>query len=305
MSRPAWGRLAKTGATPEPGSVLAAFERACHLVAPDGEIVSLVLPEVGDGPLNIVVERPVRSQRLDRSGIFQGIQPGMDASLRGTCIQVGELEIVLDRAQIWEPRPDWERLRTHCAAITSRLVLLHACAVEQAPKESLLSLISQFPTLSRPARQDASGNGGHGWRDALPAAVMEGLRWLAAGWEGDDRQLQAGAACLAGLGGGLTPAGDDFLCGLMLWSWLAYPRPRPFCQMVASASELRTTTLSAGFLRAAADGQCSAAWHRLLGALEIGTDHDLAVATQDVLSHGHTSGADALAGFVWMGLQPV
>jgi hypothetical protein len=41
----------------------------------------------------------------------------------------------------------------------------------------------------------------------------------------------------------------------------------------------------------------------LLKALEGGSDEELVAAASAVLAYGHTSGADALAGFLWMGLR--
>ena len=40
----------------------------------------------------------------------------------------------------------------------------------------------------------------------------------------------------------------------------------------------------------------------LLAALAHGSDEEIAGAVQDVLAHGVTSGADALAGFLWAAL---
>jgi hypothetical protein len=108
------------------------------------------------------------------------------------------------------------------------------------------------------------------------------------------------AAQLAGLGSGLTPAGDDFLMGVMLRAWLTHPEPEPFCQQIVEIAVPRTTTLSAALLRAASRGECSAAWHTLLTALESGAQPQLEKAVQAILSHGHTSGADILAGFLWL-----
>ena len=134
----------------------------------------------------------------------------------------------------------------------------------------------------------------------VPAEIFQrSARALAAGWDGDHLQLIQGAAGLAGLGGGLTPAGDDFLIGLMLWAWLAHPDPASFCRALSQAAIPRTTTLSAAFLRAAARGECSAAWHALLAALGEGGEAEIAAAAQDVMRPGATSGAGSLAGFLW------
>jgi hypothetical protein len=124
-----------------------------------------------------------------------------------------------------------------------------------------------------------------------------------AGWAGDVGRLREGAAQLAGLGGGLTPGGDDFLCGAMLSAWLAHPRPGSLCRVIAETSASRTTTLSAALLWAAAEGECSAAWHALLDALAQGDDAGMNKAAQEVLIHGATSGADAMAGFLWAGTR--
>jgi hypothetical protein len=91
----------------------------------------------------------------------------------------------------------------------------------------------------------------------------------------------------------------------MLRAWLAHPEPRRFCQTLLDAAAPRTTALSAACLRAAADGQCTAAWHRLLAALEGGREEELAAATQEALAYGHTSGADTLAGFLWNPASPL
>jgi hypothetical protein len=123
---------------------------------------------------------------------------------------------------------------------------------------------------------------------------------MGAGSEEDLASLRSGAAQLAGLGGGLTPAGDDFLTGAMLWAWLAHPASAGYCATLLSASITETTILSAALLQAASWGECSAPWHDMLGALAGGSDAELERAVQGVLAHGHTSGADALAGFLWM-----
>jgi len=108
---------------------------------------------------------------------------------------------------------------------------------------------------------------------------------------------------LAGLGGGLTPAGDDFLAGTMLRAWLTQPTPRALCRALVTVAVPRTTTLSASFLRAAARGECSAPWHALLAAMgdepNSVVEAKITAAVQKILSHGATSGADSLTGFLF------
>ena len=260
--------------------VLARFRHACDLLTPGGDLVALVSPEVGDGPFNIVVDAP-----------FQDIEPDVLAVWDGQVMQIGRLKLSLRGATVWEPCPDWEMLSARRSPIVERLPRLWRIAQRYAPQESLLDLAA-------------------GWRAGRPApakmtpalvlsnTVQRAARALAAGWGGDPVQLTRGAAQLAGLGGGLTPAGDDFLTGLMLWAWLAHPDPRSFCCSLAETAAPRTTTLSAAWLWAAAGGQCSACWHQLLTVLAEGAE--LGPAARQVLSHGATSGADTLAGFLWV-----
>jgi hypothetical protein len=137
--------------------------------------------------------------------------------------------------------------------------------------------------------------------ESIGSAVAETVGLLSLGWEGDGTQLRIAASRLAGLGGGLTPSGDDFLVGVMIWAWLAHPMPERVCHPLLEASDLRTTALSGALLRAAARGECSLSWHHLLSALQGRPKDELVAAVRNVLRYGHTSGADALAGLIWTG----
>jgi len=256
---------------------LAVFERACNLVAPDGDVMALVIPQVGDGPFNVVVD--------GAAGCFDEIEPGAQAALEGERLRVGGLEVELGAATVWEPRPDWDALRALRTTIEPRLRLLRALCLRYAPAPGLLALLEPPPP-------------GDALAGAVLATVREAVAALRDGWGGDLARLQEGAVKLAGLGHGLTPSGDDYLSGVMLWAWLAHPDPAPFCRALSQAAAPRTTTLSAAFLRAAAQGECGAAWHALLAALGEGDEAEIAAAAQDIVRFGATSGADSLAGFL-------
>ncbi len=312
VSRPAKARLRRLAAGRSDVRVLAVFDRACDLVTPDGGIVALVLPEIGDGPLNVVVDGAV--------GIFDGIERDTPVTVEGTRLEIGGLRIDLGQAAVWEPRPDWEALRNRYAAISSHLPFLRALCSENNSVAA-----DSIPRTEERAMESATTfsffkvNAVHGYclqietgsllpllRDsprpanAVLSTAKTAAETLCKGWAGNVEQLREGAARLAGLGGGLTPAGDDFLTGVMLWSWLAHPDPSYFCQALADAAIPRTTTLSAAFLQAAARGECSAPWHALLAALDRGIDVEIAAAAQNVLARGATSGADSLAGFLYL-----
>jgi hypothetical protein len=261
--------------------VLAIFKCVCDLITDDGKVLAVVLPQIGDGPLNIVVTSSTTP--------FAGIGPGTRATLDGNRLLVGGLTVDLGEATMWEPCPEWARLRARRAVIVPRVTLLRAICVRHSPTGSLLKLLSDRLLNDTPPTPVLSV--------AQKAAVT-----LWDGWKGHLDKLEAGAVGLAGLGGGLTPAGDDFLAGAMLGAWLTHPTPRALCRALVKVAAPRTTLLSASFLQAAARGECSAPWHALLAAMGEGpnsaVETRVTTAVQKIISHGATSGADSLAGFL-------
>ena len=96
-----------------------------------------------------------------------------------------------------------------------------------------------------------------------------------------------GVEDLVGLGDGLTPLGDDVLCG-----WLAAHRaagiPTPDVDDAVRRALPRTTTLSASLLECALAGECAdlvAAYLRALGT------RDERAAREALERLGHSSGA--------------
>jgi hypothetical protein len=126
-------------------------------------------------------------------------------------------------------------------------------------------------------------------RGALPA---EALARLAAA---DPRAVIP----LLGLGGGLTPLGDDVLCG-----WLAAAVARRHPELPAVRSEValaaarRTTTLSATLLRCAARGEGVPEFRELLSAMPREDEPAVKQSVELLLDVGETSGAGLLLGAV-------
>jgi hypothetical protein len=277
--------------------VLGVFDQACNLATPAGDVVALVLPDVGDGPLNVVLDTVDASGTEIQPGAFRTLEPGMAANLDGGALRIGDLAIALAHAEAWEPCPDWQSLRVHRTYVAGRLPLVWSHARRHAPQGSLVSLVRCRGDSGPPLREEAALPRAQ----ATAAVARNAAETLRTGWELADTGLsQAAAGQLAGLGGGLTPAGDDFLAGVMLWAWLAHPSPADFCRSLSACAAPRTTTLAAAFLRAAARGECGVAWHHLLVVLAGGREDRLETAVEGVVARGHTSGADTLAGFLWL-----
>ena len=221
-----------------PARLLHNFVGVGNLVNDRGEVLSVVSPRVGPGPLSLVLAGEAGEALERREPVL------FDHVTRQ--LTVGGLSVAWPAATLWSPQPEWTRLR-------------HAC-VDWPPPGPLSSDID-VPM----------------WR------MVDGLA------AGEWTPTLAGARGLAGRGAGLTPAGDDVLfgifCALWVWQW----RLEWAGRLAAEVAPL-TTTLSASLLRAAANGEAGWQWHEVVNGRPGAVDALLAV--------GHTSGADAWAGFV-------
>jgi hypothetical protein len=83
-----------------------------------------------------------------------------------------------------------------------------------------------------------------------------------------------------------------------LWAALPSEAARAKSEHLLRSAARRTTRVSGAWLAAAARGEAAVAWHRLVAALAEPTDDGLAPALHGVLRTGHTSGEDALIGFL-------
>ena len=104
----------------------------------------------------------------------------------------------------------------------------------------------------------------------------------------DRGDLDDAVDALAGLGPGLTPAGDDALAGILLLLG-AHDR----AAAVAAADRARTNDIARAFLAWAARGQSIEPVHRLLSA---GDAAGASAALAELLRFGHSSGADLAFG---------
>ncbi len=272
ISRPVKQRLQDQGFA---GRVLSVHQVACNLVDDDRNVITLLAPSVGDGPFSIVVEAS-----------FEALAVGDSAQADADRLVVGTLTLRLDTAPTWEPSPDWAQLRANAEHIAAGLAafdgwtssaiwggLAHVTGADQYPEGK--------PTfMARLARG----------KEAYSRLIVEGL-----GAARRDSLLE-GARLLAGLGPGGTPAGDDFLVGVMAAMWLLGDAAE--APALAETAAPRTSALSAAFLRAAGRGEFIAPWHGLLEALAMGDLAEVEGAAMRVESFGASSGADALDGFI-------
>ena len=148
--------------------------------------------------------------------------------------------------------------------------LLATALPRHAPPESLVSLFAPAARLPR-------------FQVARDARFRKAFAHFAAG------RLAAGVRLIRGCGEGLTPAGDDFLCGWML----ALRLRRKLAPIRTILQDARgENPVSNAFLEMAAAGRANIAVRRLLQAPS-------SARVRAVCAFGHSSGADLLCGMMW------
>lgn len=250
-------------ARPFSGRVLGVFNRACNLIDDTRQrLIALVLPEVGNGPFAVVVP--------GLPGLFDSLEPGLPVQGNRHHLSAGSWRISLQDAKVWEP-------------------VLPAPSAPPNP-DYVLEAVAPYAGWSSFDETTEAGK-----RTAQLARQSAGQLVRAIAGPKPGPALETAVAQLAGLGGGLTPAGDDYLLGVMAALWLT-GQPALSTRMVKIARP-RTHALSRAFLEAAARGQFIEPWHALARAWFAGNRQAIAAAVGQIARFGATSGVDALAGF--------
>lgn len=271
-------------------TVESAFAEAVNLVTPHGAALALVSQRAGNGPLNAVVSHHQALAVLNKNDIVRG---------DGAALSLGKgWRLALAPAVEWDPYPTYDRLARWPQVVARNLDWLRQHLPLEAPQASLAArplVLTQGAFGSRPSVALVQSRAGQ-----LIDGVQEGYQ------QGDLGQITAYASRLAGLGPGLTPAGDDWLAGWLVGLRAAAamnPTDPPLAveavgRAVVGSARTRTSRLSLAFLQAAADGAVAEAWHALLAALPDADPTPLRHAAAEIMRHGATSGSDMLAGFL-------
>jgi len=275
------------------GRVLAVFRRSFYLDMAGGGLLCVGAPGLGPGPLNALCALP---EGWDWAAL--GLAPGLPARANGAELALaGGWRFVLAGAEHWAPEPlpppgTWRlaeglrRLDGACRAVPPRglgRLLPEAAdagaAVSAEPPEPLEAAV----LAAAAAAAQALGASLAAHRDAANADALAG-----------------GLAPLLGLGGGLTPAGDDLVGGALvaLHGLGRGPLVRRLAGPLLAQARRRTGRISAAHLSAAAEGLGAAALHDALRSLVRADAPALGAALRALDGIGHTSGWDALAGLV-------
>jgi len=236
--------------------ILHVFDRACNLINERREVLSIVTPQIGNGPFNVVIEDDVLFP--DHLILESPI------SVSANRLILGNLTLCTAGAKFWSARPNWEKLHAHRDPILHQLIQL--------------SVINHQPSL--------------------PPSLLSTFSTSIA--KADSESCCAIARRLAGLGIGLTPAGDDFILGAVLAAWIIHSTEvaSVLAKEVTNIAAPLTTSLSGAWLRSAGQGEAGILWHHFFNALIAVDPLQLQNSLYKILVVGETSGADALAGFL-------
>ncbi len=237
-------------------TVEAVFDRSFYIRDAD-EFICVGEASIGDGPLNAVLRSGSKLPHLDV----------------GHAVSLG-----ISTAAVWRV-PAWSTRTYHVAFEQVQHVI--QLALREAPRDSFTHAVfsAREPTTAL-ARRAVAGT----------RALRNGLK------SGNTAKLDEAVSLFLGLGHGLTPSGDDALSGalMMLFALRKDAQAIILGRCISANMDNATSALSCAFLRAACDGEPSAAMHQAITALLVNAPPGDVISP--IRAIGQTSGFDMLAG---------
>ena len=267
--------------------VIGVFRRSLYVENSSGRLACIGERGIGPGPLNALCEF---SKDVDFTGV---VSAGSSARIQNGSIYLGsKIRIDVSRPMEWAPDPlpiGWD-----LEFFLGNLSYLVHWIAEAGPRQGLAPLIEHIVSgeeiSNKGAFQTISWKGISNFRLWLSHSLNQ------------EENLAAPAIAhqLVGRGPGLTPAGDDFWCGVMIA--LRAMGCLDFLEMVTGdvlkQAEYRTNKISRAHMECAARGQGAQALHETISALGVADEARLSSALRTLDEIGHTSGWDSLAGVV-------
>lgn len=272
----------RPGGLPRRGSVAAVHERSAHLLAEDGVYLTLGRPELPPHPYSLLW-----------AGYNGGFAAGAAVEVSAAGIFSGGRQLAdLSGLPVFAPRESAPL--AEAAPRRAALAATREAAAALPPRGGFHALLAAGPQ-AEPGRLLGK---------ITSLELMLGARLARALAASDWTGLGQAALELAGLGLGLTPAGDDFLAGVLAaLRFFGKSRGRPvlphlFGAGLAAHAGARTTPFSAFLLGCAATGGVARPLSDWLDAAHRGQAEAAAALVPELAELGHSSGLDALCGMV-------
>ncbi|HEV2225265.1 MAG TPA: DUF2877 domain-containing protein [Nitrososphaerales archaeon] len=269
------------------GRVHTSYRGAVNILLPVG-LVSIVPRSAGRGPLNLVVGE----WRAEDRGL--GFEEGQRVVIRDKVVAVGKDVLSFADAHVYNPHPISRLLPTD--KIRRNVNRALGLIGSEGRLEGLGGLVQMLGGSTADTSSD---------RSAFMSAALHRSARLARALESRDvGEISMAGKGLLGLGIGLTPSGDDLLCGvfvaIVLGSRSGFEIPRglqPIFAEIAS-SHGRTTLLGREFLLQASLGKANEKVIDFVSAL-YASDVDVMVKSlKALLAMGETSGTDTALGVI-------
>ena len=243
------------------------FSHAINYLQGD-DLVSLVDPFVGSGPLNIVVETLSRTaNQLIVDDAFVILDGSRLERIPAICFDSSLPQFSHSQLQILKANlPSFKRL-----------------LIDLAPQKSIVYMLDEREGLGA----------GTTFESELKNRFIQSTRLMQEG-----RILEA-VRTVKGLGFGLTPSGDDFIAGLLLaLNFQKATDCRKLIDHIFAAAHTENS-LSQAWLRCAKEGRVFAAVKHMILALGQADMSELLLSIDRLLTVGSTSGADMAVGFIF------
>jgi hypothetical protein len=267
------------------------FDRSCNILF-DDLLIGIVPLEFGNNPNAIVLQY---SQNEEPWTGF--IKQGMPVQIDGNQILIGPIKIDLSDANFWNPE-----LILDFTDIKNKLTCL-STLITSIPNPSIF-LKTSFDYFNNQAKSDPLSE----YISTKITFFVENL--FVKDIEYSQKELDVATLDLVGLGYGLTPSGDDFLAGLIgtLNCFAKNNHLSPILNeqiitlnkvIYSTLGTSKTNLISETLLENALSGFLSETIGDFLRSLfkkHGNSEKNLDERLEDLLSIGHSSGADFLAG---------
>jgi hypothetical protein len=115
--------------------ILHIFDRVCNLINERREILSIVTPQIGNGPFNLVVQDDILFSKY--------LKIDTSVSIFDDQLEIGNLIVDFGKAKFWNPRPDWKSLRANKVGILDQVTPLLNADYQPAHHASLLLTLTR------------------------------------------------------------------------------------------------------------------------------------------------------------------
>ena len=275
--------------------VIATFKKCLYCRDNQGNIICIGRAEIGKGPFTLLCSLESPWPELVLSTTSQIMLRENQLLLEGTGIIFD-----LQGALVWNKSLRTLGGQSDCLLTDIRWIAGKAC--RDAPSESLGPVVpSFFPLNGQPMKWSSSllTKSLHRCFVEVISEVRHSSLLLSGNRYDSSRAETLGR--LIGLGPGLTPAGDDFLAGIVMGLFKmghqheATQLAHYFCR----AASGRVTAISLAFYRALSEGFVVESYHQLLDAIGTGDHGNLERLLKQVSLFGATSGWDTITGILF------